>query len=210
VKPYENTERAELKIFNEAIWHRAKRWFVVKLWREGCFFFKADEEDTKLDRCAIEAYEAAISEYLEDNADGAAHITKFRLQPQSTGALVKCRQVVSAIIKSCIHHNSDLSKLLPAAILFMETALDVAREAVANEYGFNVLVTKGKQDVVKNIAQSALQEEVLDHPSIKEVLVVIFFKESDSWGRMLGHLFENKFPLQILALAVALVSRIYI
>lgn len=91
----------------------------------------------------------------------------------------------------------------------METALEVAREAVAKEYGFNILVTEGKGDVIKEIAESALHEEALDHPCIKEVLMVIFFKESDSWGRTLGHLFENKFPLQILALVVTLVSRLY-
>lgn len=109
-KPYDNAGQAqELRIFNEAIWHLAKRWFIVKLWRENCFFLKADEDDTKVDRCAIEAYEAAISEYYVNNPDGAAHIAKYRLQPQSTDALVKCRQVVSAIIETCIHHYSNLS-----------------------------------------------------------------------------------------------------
>ena len=89
-------------------------------------------------------------------------------------------------------------------------ALEVACEAVAKEYSFNILVTEGKQDVIKKITESALHKEVLHHPCIKEVLVVIFFKESDSWGWTLGHLFENKFPLQILALAVALVSKLYV
>ena len=64
----------------------------------------------------------------------------------------------------------------------------------------------GKGDEVKRLADSTLHEDVLDHPCIKEVLVVIFFGEGDSWGRSLGHLFENKFSPQVLALAVALVS----
>lgn len=78
---------------------------------------------------------------------------------------------------------------------------------MAKEYGFQALVTTGNGEKVKQLANSALREDVLDHPCIKKVLTVIFFEESDSWGRSLGHLFENKFPLQVLALAVALVSR---
>ena len=63
---------------------------------------------------------------------------------------------------------------------------------------------------VKQLADSALCEDFLDHPCIKEVLVVIFFEENNSWGRTLGHLFENKFSLQVLVLAVALVCRAYL
>ena len=88
----------------------------------------------------------------------------------------------------------------------METALEVARAAVAKEYKFSDLVTEGKGEVVKQLISSALIADVLDHPCIKEVLVVIFFEKSDSWGRIFGHLFENKFPLHILALAIAMVS----
>jgi hypothetical protein len=77
---------------------------------------------------------------------------------------------------------------------------------VAKEYRFHALVASGKGEEVKQLAKSALHDDVLDHPCIKEVLVVIFFEESDSWGRLLGHLFENKFSLPVLALAVALVS----
>jgi len=78
---------------------------------------------------------------------------------------------------------------------------------VAKEYKFHALVTAGDGEVVKQLAHSALRADVLDHPCIKEVLVVIFFGESGSWGRTLGHLFENRFSLQIFALAVAMVSR---
>jgi Domain of unknown function (DUF6532) len=96
--------------------------------------------------------------------------------------------------------------LLPAAVLFLEKALEVARKAVAKEYDFHGLVASGKGEDVKKKVKSALHDDVLDHPCIKEVLVVIFFEGSHSWGRFLGHLFENKFPLPVLALAVALVS----
>jgi len=89
--------------------------------------------------------------------------------------------------------------------LFLETALEVARKAVTKEYGFEALVNLGKGEEVKQRAKSALRAEGLDNPCFKEVLVEIFFGESDSWGRVLGHLFENKFPLPVLALAVALV-----
>jgi hypothetical protein len=99
-KPYDNTEEArEQKSFNDAVWDLASQWFVLKLWRESCFFIKADVEDTIVDRCATEAYEAAISEYRDSHQlDAAALITKYRLQPQATGALVKCRKVVSPVI----------------------------------------------------------------------------------------------------------------
>ena len=73
----------------------------------------------------------------------------------------------------------------------METALEVARKAVAREFGFHALVEAGNVETVKQIADSALHEDVLDHPCMKEVLVVIFFGRSDSWGRTAGHLFEN-------------------
>ena len=77
---------------------------------------------------------------------------------------------------------------------------------MAKEYGFHALVASGKTEEVKELAKSTLHDDVLEHPCIKEVLVVIFFEKSDSWGRCLGHLFENKFPLPVLVLAVALVS----
>jgi hypothetical protein len=96
--------------------------------------------------------------------------------------------------------------LLPAAALYLETALQIARTAVAGEYRFQELVTEGKQDLLKQIVESALSEDGLDHPCIKQVLVVIFFEQLDSWGRTFGHLFERKFSLQVLALAVSLVS----
>src|SRR5271168_3264831 len=103
VKPYENSEQErEEKIFHDVIWRSAKHWFVLKLWREGCFFVKFDVEDATVDRCAIEAYEAAISVYRDnDHPDGAGLIAKYRLQPQATGALIKCRQVVSAVVAIC-------------------------------------------------------------------------------------------------------------
>lgn len=87
--------------------------------------------------------------------------------------------------------------------------MEIARTAVAKVYSFHDLVTAGKGDEVKELAKSALREDVLDHPVIKEILVVIFFEESNSWGWTLGHLFEDKFSLQVFALAIALV-RIYI
>lgn len=100
--------------------------------------------------------------------------------------------------------------MLPAAFLHLETSLEVARRAVAKEYGFHDLVKEGKGDDVKQLAESALRADVFNNPCIKEILVVIFFEKTDSWGRSLGHLFENKFSLQVLALAVAQVSRFYI
>lgn len=77
---------------------------------------------------------------------------------------------------------------------------------MAKEYEFQTLVDSGKGEEVKRLAKSTLRVDVLDHACIREVLVVIFFSESHSWGRSSGHLFENKFPLPVLALAVALVS----
>src|SRR5271168_153076 len=68
----------------------------------GVFFAKFDVEDATVDWCAIEAYEAAISEYRDNNhPDGAGLIAKYCLQPQATGALIKCRQVVSAVVAIC-------------------------------------------------------------------------------------------------------------
>jgi len=95
--------------------------------------------------------------------------------------------------------------LFPAAALYLETALDIARTAVAKEYPFQDLVTAGRQDAVKEMVKGVLHEDGLDKPSIKEVLVIIFFEERHSWGHNLGHLFEHKFSLEVLALAVSLV-----
>lgn len=95
-KPYDNPEQArDVKIFNDVVWDLARKWFVCKLWRESCFFLKANEEDPTVDRCAIEAYEAAISDYRETYPEGAALISQHRLQPQGTIDLAKCRQMVS-------------------------------------------------------------------------------------------------------------------
>jgi hypothetical protein len=97
-KPYDNPEQnIELKSFNKVIWDLAKKWFVLKLWRESCFFIKADEKNATVDRCATEAYEAAITEYsdsYESYPNAAALVSKYRLQPQETEALVKCREIV--------------------------------------------------------------------------------------------------------------------
>ena len=79
------------------VWDLAKCWFVLKLWREGCFFIKPDEQDDTVDRCATEAYEAAISEYWDTQPGGAALITKYRSQP-GPHALILCWQLVSVVI----------------------------------------------------------------------------------------------------------------
>ena len=109
VNPYNKPEQAlELQSFNNVIWDLAKRWFVLKLWRESCFFLKAEEKNATVDRCAMEAYEAAISEYsdaYESYPNAAALITKYRLQPQGTEALVKCREVV----RGCYHNLNGFS-----------------------------------------------------------------------------------------------------
>jgi len=165
------------------IWDLAKDWFVIKLWGECHFFLNASEKDEVVDRCATEAYEAAVNEH----PDSAEIITK-RLQTQQSmpAALIECREV-----------------LLPAAILQLETALEIARKAVAKEYGFQALVVAGNLEKVKELASSALHQSTLDHPCIKEVLVVLYFEKCD-WGQRFGHLFENKFSLQVLALAVSM------
>jgi hypothetical protein len=97
-KPYDNPEQdIELKSFNNVIWDLAKKWFVLKLWRESCFFLKAGEKNATVDRCATEAYEAAITEYsdsYESYPNAAALVSKYRLQQQETEALVKCREIV--------------------------------------------------------------------------------------------------------------------
>jgi hypothetical protein len=95
--------------------------------------------------------------------------------------------------------------LFPAAVLHLEKALDFARIAVAKEHPFQALVNEGKQAEVKKIVTSLLRQDGLATPSVKEVLVVIFFQQIDGWGRNLGHLFENKFSLEVFALAVSLV-----
>ena len=76
---------------------------------------------------------------------------------------------------------------------------------MVKEYRFQDLVTAGRQDDVKEIVKGVLHKDGLENPSIKEVLLVIFFEEGDSWGRNLGHLFEYKFSLEVLALVVSLV-----
>ena len=46
VKPYDNPEQSqELKEFNDIVWDLAKRWFMLKLWMEGCFYLKVGEND---------------------------------------------------------------------------------------------------------------------------------------------------------------------
>jgi len=105
-KPYDNPDHAlELKKFNDIIWDLAKRWFVLKLWRESCFFYKAEEKKATVDRCATEAYEAAIREYTDSNPNAAALVTKFRLQPQETDAMVQCHEVV----RGCYHKLNGFS-----------------------------------------------------------------------------------------------------
>lgn len=103
-KPYDNPEQES---FNKVIWDLAKRWFVLKLWRESCFFLKAEEKNVTVDRCATEAYEAAISEYSDSYPNAAALVTKYRLQPQGTEAMVKCHEVV----RGC-YHNLNGSSLI--------------------------------------------------------------------------------------------------
>lgn len=107
VKPYE--QGRELEKFNDIVWDLARRWFVLKLWREGLFFIKAEEQDATVDRCATEVYEAAISEYRDTQPGGAALITKYRSQP-GLDALILCRQLVSVVI--------TISVVLPSSDLF--------------------------------------------------------------------------------------------
>jgi hypothetical protein len=69
---------------------------VAKLWRESCFFIKTDESNEVVDRCATEAYEAAIKDYNDTYPDRTEFVNNNRLHPQSPGSLSNCRQVVSA------------------------------------------------------------------------------------------------------------------
>ena len=48
-----------------------------------------------MDHCAVEAYEAAINEYSDSYPNRTALTTKYCLQPQDKGALIKCREEVS-------------------------------------------------------------------------------------------------------------------
>lgn len=66
------------------------------------------------------------------------------------------------------------------AFSYLETALEVARTAVVNKYGFPTIVRLGKGEEVKQLTDSTLCEGVMDHYCIKEILVIILFKESDS------------------------------
>ena len=68
----------------------------MKLWRESYFFTKTDERSEIVDRCATEAYEAAIEDYNNTYPDRTEFVNNNRLHPQSPGSLLKCRQVVSA------------------------------------------------------------------------------------------------------------------
>ena len=109
-KPYDHPEQdIEEKSFNNVIWDLAKKWFILKLWRESCFFLKADDKNATVDRCATEAYEAAITEYsdsYESYPNAAALVSKYRLQQQETEALLKCREIVRFNI------NSNFSSLI--------------------------------------------------------------------------------------------------
>jgi hypothetical protein len=98
VKPYEGREG---KKFNDVVWDLARRWFVLALWRENCFFLEADQQAT-VNRCATEAYETAISQYRETYPGEAALIPKFRLQPQCNDHLIQCRQHVSRVFTVCV------------------------------------------------------------------------------------------------------------
>lgn len=80
---------------------------------------------------------------------------------------------------------------------------------MAKQYRFQNLVTEGNVEMVHDIAKNALKKSNIDQDCIREVLVVIFFDEKHSWGRSFGHLFDNRFSLEVLALATALVRKIF-
>ena len=91
----------------------------------------------------------------------------------------------------------------------MEIALQEARFAVDKVYKFQDLVSEGKGEEVKKLAHSALTADSFDNPCFKELLEKLFFERKDGWGRIFPHLFGYTYPIQVLALAVAMVS-IYI
>jgi hypothetical protein len=78
---------------------------------------------------------------------------------------------------------------------------------VAKQYGFHNLVREGNVEIIHDVARNALKEGHIDQDCIKEVLLVIFFDDSHNWGRKFGHLFENRFSLEVLALAATLVRK---
>ena len=95
LKPY--AQGRELKTFNDIVWDSARRWFVLRVWSEGCFFIKADGQEDTVDRCASDAYEDAITEYRDTQPGGAALITKYRSE-RGPDALIVSRPLVSVVI----------------------------------------------------------------------------------------------------------------
>jgi hypothetical protein len=91
----------------------------------------------------------------------------------------------------------------------MEAALEQARKVVDQQYNFHDREAEGKMEAIRHIAKNVLSVDVIDQPCIRNLLRHFFFAGSDSWGRSLGHLFDNKFTPRVLAVAISLVSRIH-
>jgi hypothetical protein len=91
------------KAFTELVREITKHHFIVKVWQKGTFFLdinpnhNTDEENSIFDRCAREAYAAAILQYLDDHPDRNSHIGKFQLCMEKRSDLDKCKEEVSSI-----------------------------------------------------------------------------------------------------------------
>jgi hypothetical protein len=91
------------KAFNELISEISRQHFILKSWQNGTFFLHAnpndntDEENQVFDRCAREAYTAAIVQYQEDHPERHVQVGKFQLCIEERSDLEKCKAEVSGI-----------------------------------------------------------------------------------------------------------------
>jgi len=70
--------------------------------------------------------------------------------------------------------------LVSAALASRTDAFKVAHEQVATYFGLADLAKEGKQDELKVIAQTKLEEALIDHECVKLIFFEIFFAQSDS------------------------------
>lgn len=201
------------KAFTELVREITQRHFIVKVWQKGAFFLDAnpnnntDEENLIFDRCAAEAYAAAILQYLDDHPERSSHVGRFQLNMEKRPDLEKCKEEVSRIfIISYRLLWPPWLQVVPAILESVSQALDIVRRQIDTYNGFSALASQDQTAQIQTKVTEALKGGQLDHPCNKVILHEMFFSDNNLFRGTISHHFKNGYPLEVLALVATLVS----
>jgi hypothetical protein len=197
--------------FNDTIWGFAKPIFIVMICTEGIFLLEdqainTERETEILNECAREAYERAVTKYLDFNTERGRTgrrntAAKFWLSIHEDSSIEACKSQVCDIFNIlCVFFGLITLKLIPALSEAITKSLAKVRIMVAGQHGF-----PGDQMQVRCKVEEILSLAIFEDPFLEEILYEIFLAEGNAWSESPVQYFQLGYTLEMYAFAIYLV-----